>query len=225
MNQDVQNALILGGMFTALFALAEALYHWCGVKAEYTRKMVHVVSGISSLAFPILFDTHWMVLALCSSFALVLWLSYQYNHLPSINKVGRHTHGGLLFPVVVYLCFWGYTQSEMYIYYFLPILILALSDPLAALAGKSMPIGPYLVFGQSKTLMGSSAFFVSALLCTTLALWLMEGAALPKAFIAGAFIALVTTTVEAISHKGYDNLLIPISGIAALLFVQQIQLF
>lgn len=225
MNSNISNALALGMIFLALFAVAEALYWKHNVKAELTRKLVHMASGLISLSFPLLITNHWVVLALCVSFASVLIFSYRNKLLLSINAVDRVTHGSLLFPLVVYLCYFAFSQSGLYVYYYLPILILAISDPLAALAGKSIPMGPYMVFGQSKTLMGSGAFFVSAFACSFIALWRMEAASFPFAFLAALIISATTTSVEAVTHKGYDNLLIPVSCIASVLLTQYLQLF
>jgi dolichol kinase len=225
MEYNIINALAFGGVFLALFIVAEAIYWKHNVEAEWTRKMVHIVSGLISLQFPLFLDNHWVVLVLCTSFAGVLYLSYRYNFLPSINRVDRVTHGSLLFPLVIYICYFAFQQSGSFLFYYLPILILAISDPLAAITGKSIPIGPYMIFGQNKTLMGSGAFFVSAFACSFIAFWRMEASGLFLSLLAAFFMAMVTTTAEAVTHKGYDNLIIPISGISALLFIQYTQLF
>lgn len=221
---EIINALKLGAAFMTIFVLAELLFHRFRVKAEVTRKFTHLASGLLSLSFPLLFSSHWIVMLLCAVFSLFLLLSYRYGFMPSINAVGRFTHGSLLFPVVVYVCFYVSAQNGMPVYFYLPILILSISDPLAALSGKSIPLGPYLVFGHSKTLMGSAAFFASAFACTSVGLWQMNNAGFLAASVASLLIASATTLAEAVTHKGYDNLLIPVAALASLFITQQLQL-
>src|SRR3546814_15775711 len=48
--------------------------------------------------------------------------------------------------------------------YYLPIMVLAISDPLAALSGKKWPWRPYRIAGATKTILGSLVFFMSAFL-------------------------------------------------------------
>src|SRR5690606_220772 len=104
------------------------------------------------------------------------------------NAVKRTTRGSFLFPVVIYVTFWiysiygtkNYSGSNLNaddfhgfslggtVYYFLPILILSVSDPTAALVGKKYRLWPYKIFSDTKTIIGSFAFFVSALLLSLL---------------------------------------------------------
>ncbi len=224
MHTEILNALRLGMAFVIIFGLAELLFHLLGVRAEITRKFTHTGAGLLSLAFPLFLRSHYSVLLLCAIFALFLWLSMRFKFMPSINAVDRFTHGSLLFPLVVYLCFYIAAKSAMLLYFYLPILILAISDPLAALAGKSIPIGPYLLFGHSKTMLGSTVFFTSALACSIITLWQLNGAILSSAFTAALVIATATTLAEAATHKGYDNLLIPATAVMTIFLLRQLHL-
>lgn len=226
--------------FLVLFASAELLYHRFKVAVEITRKYVHVFTGIICLSFPFVLETHWSVLILTCSFVLILVTSLKFNLLKSINAVDRKTSGSYLFPLVIYIVFWIYSiygqnnlsgtalSHEKFdrfslggtIYYFLPILILSVSDPAAALFGKKWPKGKYKIFKDYKTLVGSSAFFISSFLLGLIFL-------LPNAlnwhcgFLLSALIAFATTVVEAISHKGIDNLSIPVTAAVLLVLFNQ----
>ena len=99
----------------------------------------------------------------------------------------------------------------------LPILILACCDPMAAFVGKRRPWGRYTFLGHTKTLSGSLAFFVTAMaLSVFLFLWAEEARPL-EALVLAAIIAVVTTVAEALSHKGYDNLTVPLGALAVLI--------
>jgi dolichol kinase len=214
MNSDILNTLILGSFFLALFAFTEVLYHKKYLQVEYTRKIAHFGTGFLTFLFPIYLDSHWWVLLLCSSFAILLLTSLKFGFLKSINAVDRVTYGSLYYPLSVYICFLVYYYSGKSLpTFYLPIAMLAICDPLAALFGKRWPIGPYSIGGNKKSLMGSSAFFISAvLLCASF---------LPaETFTWFHFmgIALVATLFEAASNKGIDNLFIPTS-VSALLYI------
>lgn len=220
MNADLINALILAAAFLGLFTLAEILYHLVKVQAEYTRKLVHIGTGLITLLFPILLSNHWWVLALCSSFALILILSLRFSLLKSINAIDRESVGSLAYPVSVYCCFLAFVYYEDLAFFYVPVLILALCDPIAALAGKRWPLGRFTIGKNSKSLMGTGMFFGSAIL-VILSIHVIQGEQLSFKFVFEMLIiAAVSAFVEALSGRGYDNLTIPLGVLLCLLAFQ-----
>ena len=218
METNVVNTLILAGCYLALFALGELLYHVFKVKAEITRKFVHAGTGLLALLFPLLLDNHWWVLLLCASFAVILLCSLRFGWLQSINAIDRKSVGSLAYPIAVYGCYLSYSyHGHQHIHYYLPIMVLAISDPLAALCGKKWPWGAYRIAGASKTAMGSLVFFISAFLIILLS-WryvYLSGFATGNV-LAFALIALLATIAEATSRDGYDNVSIPLTVVLGL---------
>jgi dolichol kinase len=214
---DVIHTLLLSLFFLALFATAEILYHYFSVKAEYTRKLVHVGTGLLTFLFPQFLSSHWWVLLLCASFALILIGSLKFNFLPSINAVERKTWGSLCYPLAVYTCFVVSVWHNNNAFFYLPILILAVSDPLAALVGKRLNWFPYRVFSQSKSVGGSFAFFTSAILLCSLPISILglEGLSIGASLL----LAFIGTCSEALSTKGYDNLVMPWVVVVVLLML------
>ena len=137
--------------------------------------------------------------------------------LPSINAVSRKTAGSLLYPIIVYGCYLMYGNYGEYVFYYIPILILAICDPIAALTGKTWVIGEYTVFGKTKTFLGSGAFLTSAFITSFVLLLAISKAPIFEALILSVLISAITTVAEAFSHGGYDNLTIP--GSATLLLL------
>lgn len=220
MKQDIINTIILAGAFLSLFAIAEVLYHYFKVKAELTRKLVHFGTGILSLLFPLMLSNHWFVLALCVTFALILIASLKFNLLKSINAIDRISFGSLCYPLAVYSCFliqsWYGQQSNYYggyLIYYLPLLILAISDPLAALVGKQWEWIPFKVGKGTKTMAGTLAFFGSAFLISLVAFFAFQ-ITFPFEYLVVSclLIGAVTAISEAVSRNGFDNLFIPLSG-------------
>lgn len=207
---------LLALVFLLLFASAEWLHHARRFKAEVTRKYVHIMTGLLTMSFPFLLKDHWHVLLLCAGFLVILLLSMRWGLLRSINGVDRETLGSLIYPVVVYGCFIAYRHFGLYVFYYLPILTLALCDPMAAFVGKHWPHGRYTFMGHVKTLSGSLAFLLSALALGIFLFRWAEEARLYEATVLAVIVATVTTVAEGLSHKGYDNLTIPLGAMIVL---------
>jgi phytol kinase len=220
MSDNLLNTIYLSGAFLLLFGSAELLFWKFKLQAEVTRKYVHIVTGLLTMLFPPLVGDPWLVLLLCGSFLLILMASMKFDLLPSINGVDRKTRGSILYPIVVFACYLMYTEYGQFIFYYLPILILAICDPIAALVGKRWPRGKYTTFGQTKTLSGSAGFFIGAFLLCAGLIFLLEGYLLLETIVTSFVIAFVTTVAEALTHKGYDNFTIPGSTLLALISMQ-----
>ncbi len=218
MQHEIINLIYLSLLFLALFVVSEVLYHHFKIKVELTRKLVHVGTGVLSLLFPPLLSNIWSVFFLCGSFFIILIGTLKYNLLQSVNAIRRESVGSLAFPAAVSVSFFAYTYfGQQYIFYYVPILILAFCDPIAALSGKNFPYGKYTIGAAKKTAIGSMMFFLSACLvyfCIGLFLHLNID---NHFIIKGLGIALATTFAEAISGKGYDNITIPLGALGALM--------
>ncbi|MEO7176432.1 MAG: phosphatidate cytidylyltransferase [Saprospiraceae bacterium] len=228
MSADFQHTAILAGAFLMIFAIAELLYHRLKVEAEFSRKFAHISTGLLTLLFPILLSSHWWVLLLCASFALILVLSLRYKFFPSINAIERKSHGSLLFPLSVYCAFLLYDYEKVkndgnvdaLIYFYLPILTLAICDPLAAWFGGKFPYGPFYIRKGLKTLSGSFAFFISSICLSLLILHYFPFANIAvNPFILVVLIAFCAAAVEGLSGDGIDNFTIPVTVAAILVLV------
>jgi|SRR5688572_17752950 len=221
MSKDILHTTLLASAFLLLFGLAELLYHRYKVRAELTRKLVHFGTGFLTLLFPLLLSSHWYVLFLCASFALILLTSLKFKLLPSINAIDRESHGSISYPVAVYGSYLVFEyQSHELVFFYLPVLTLAVCDPMAALFGKRFPFGKFRIGKDTKTLAGTSAFFLSSMVLTIVLFYFMAvpgsfrwSVTLPIALVTGLFSA----ATEAVSGKGFDNLTIPASVILVLL--------
>jgi len=224
MSSELLYTLILACSFLLLFAVSELLYHYAKVGAEKTRRLVHLGTGLLTLLFPILLSNHWSVFLLCSSFLVILILSQRFDLLKSINKIDRVSRGSLIYPFVVYILFLAYQYYDQLLFFYLPVVILAVSDPVASLVGKTWPLGKYRLKHETKTLVGSTAFFGSALLISVLLLLSFTELQILEIMLVGILISLMTATVEALSYRGYDNLFIPMSALAILVLFQNFKI-
>ncbi|TAE66930.1 MAG: phosphatidate cytidylyltransferase [Bacteroidetes bacterium] len=209
------NTIILSIIFLSLFGLAEFLYYFFKFKAEFTRKIVHIGTGIITLLFPLWLDNHWFVLFLCTNFFVLLSISLRFNFLKSINAIQRFSVGSLLYPCAVYMCYFVYDVEGQKLYFFyLPILSLALCDPVAEIIGKRYPYKTFKIWQSTKSIGGSFAFALSNFLLSWLILITLTNANQP--IFSALIIAFFTSIIEGISGKGTDNISIPLSVIICL---------
>lgn len=198
-----------------LLVVNEANYRWFKIKTEYSRKMAHVIATLATLPFPYLFSSHWYVLGLAFLFFVVLWFTQRSKHLNSIHNISRRSIGSYLLPAAIYSTFLIYSFTGDPLMYILPITILAICDPVAAIFGMSFKKNNRSLslpgLPSKKTVAGSMAFFLSSGLISVILLsWGQEGSFFKVGYVS-VIIAFVGTLAELFSWRGSDNLTIPLS--------------
>lgn len=201
--------LILSALFLLVFAIGELMYHRFRVGADVTRKWSHVISGFLSLGFPVYLGELLSVAVICGAFLVLLSVSARLGFLRSINAVERKTFGSYLFPVAVFVSYGAYSWKGQVIYYYLPVLVLAISDMMAAMVGKRLPI--YKPNGN-KSLGGYLAFVLSAF-CIVWGLTQLFFVPMHLPLLVAPFFWGI---VEWISPSGTDNLSVPMVVIISL---------
>jgi len=209
MNELYINTAVVSFLFLLIFGLAELAYVKLSVKVELTRKFVHFGSGILCLSFPFYIINSWLVLLLCVNFLLLLVISKKFNFLKSINNVERKTFGTHLFPVTIFVLYYLSIKFDSLDFYFLPVLIFAISDPISALVGKKYPIKQYTLFNQQKSLGGALSFFISSLIICLSYVYCFSNLDV-MTLILVLTISLFATLTEGLSFKGTDNITVPL---------------
>ncbi len=207
---DLIWASIISVIFLLLFIGAE-IAHKKGINTECTRKFVHFGGAFVTIFFPFILTSHWTVLALAAIFALIMFLSKKLGLLQSIHDVERKSEGAIYHPIAIYACFLYSQILNQPMFYVISILILAISDALAALVGKSYGANEYLVeVGTRKTVEGSITFFLTSFLITHLILLLTTQTGRVESVLIALLISIIVTVFEGVSLKGADNLFIPL---------------
>ena len=207
---DIICASIISIIFLSLFVIAEFLRKK-GVKAETTRKFVHFGGAFVTIFFPFILNSHWTILALAIGFALIMLLTKKLGWLQSVHGVERKSDGAIYHPIAIYTCFLYSQILNQPIFYVISILILAISDALAALVGKSYGANEYLVeVGTIKTIEGSVTFFLTSFLIVHLILLLTMQTGRIESVLIALLISIIVTVFEGVSLKGADNLFIPL---------------
>jgi len=203
-----------------LLIFNELNYRRLKIEGEFTRKFAHFTSTLAVVPFPYIFPSHWYVLVLACVFFAVLLITQQIKQLKSIHDIERKSMGSYLLPFSIYLTFLISDLSGNKFIFILPMLILAISDPMAAILGINIVNynGKIRFFGRKlmKTYLGSGAFFVSSFIITVIAYYFHFKVFDLNTFWLALTIAVMGTLAELISWRGSDNLTIPLSVVTVL---------
>lgn len=219
-NQIVLMVIFLVAI-SLLLVFNELVYRRLGLKGEFTRKFAHFTATLSTLTFPYLFTSHWYVLILAVFFFVLLFISRNGTQLKSIHDIDRKSLGSYMLPLAIYLAFLIAEKTGNRFLFILPILILAISDPMAGILGINIKNYNHniqiLGYKSKKTWLGSGSFFLTSFILSLIALYFNRMAFDLKTFYLSLCIALVSTTAEFLSWWGLDNLFIPLSVVLVLL--------
>jgi len=203
-----------------LLAFNEINYRRNKLSGEVTRKFAHFVSILAVIPMPYMFSSHWYILVLALIFFGFLLFTQYNKQLNSIHDISRKSIGSYLLPLSIYVTFLISNLLDNKFVYILPMLILAVCDPMAAILGMNVKKfnGRIKLFGHkyNKTWLGSGAFFVMSLVISIIALYYHCGLFDFKTFWLAILIASIGTLGEFFSWRGSDNLSIPISIVVIL---------
>ena len=203
-------ALAVMALCACILVLAETVRRAFAVESEWTRKLVHVLMGLTASAFPWLFRDGRSVVLVCALLAVVLGVSFAFSALPSIHRVDRRTAGALWFPLgVAWVFVAAGGRADLYA---MAMLVLTLADPAAALVGRGRGTHRLRLGDGTKTLEGSLAFFLVAAECLLVALSLTAPLHPAESFVRATGIAALLTVVELLSPAGSDNFLVPVAA-------------
>ena len=220
---NIVSYLLFSIAFLIILLAGDFLYSVFNVRAEFSRIFTHFATGIICLFFYNAFTTIWFVSAICIQSVLFITLTGRFGVFRSHHGVGRKTIGSVLFFAGV-LC--SYMASEFfndkYLFY-LPVLVLAVSDPLAAVTGMRINSKKWPSFfapqGSVKTIAGSAAFFISSALILLTGFLFFIGMPVPAGILISLITAMILTVVEALSIYGTDNLSVPVTSLLLLLWL------
>jgi len=220
MNENLLLFLVYSVLLLIVMLIADFLYRFFKLNAEWSRKIAHIGSGLIALTYPDYIENHWVVFALSLSFTMILYASKKLNLFPSIFEVARKSYGELFFVWTTWLLFLLYQYTGEVIYFYLPFSVVVFADPLAALIGQRIPLRKYKIVGNNKSFGGSLAFFIVAFL---LSYYFFNKTAVSGDVLILSFLhAALLTFVEAISTKGTDNLTIPLVSVLFIYFIQHL---
>ena len=213
MNAELRNAGLLSAVVLALVAAA-VWWRRRGVKAEWTRKLVHFGGGMVCLSFPFLLQSPWTVLGMALALSALFAGGRRWGFLACLHDVDRPTRGSEYYPLAVWMVFvlslgepWRYVCA---------LLVLGVADACAALIGSRYGTIRYEIETEQKSLEGSLVFLLISFLAIHLPLLLMTELPRATCVLAALLVAVLVTGFEAVSLHGTDNIFVPL-GVCVIL--------
>jgi phytol kinase len=207
--------LALGGLLAGLAMLARRTR----LHPEVIRKLLHVGMGLVTLPLPWIFSSPGPVFALT---ALSMAGLFAVARIPALRAqlggvlggVGRSSLGEFAFPLGVCVVFWLARGDKTL--FVAPVLVLTLADAAAAVTGIFFGRRKVHLPDGTKSLEGSAAFFLVAVVCVLGPLVVMGRAPGVESLLVGLAAAMVLMLLELVAANGFDNLLIPLAAWAQL---------
>ncbi len=187
-----------------------------------SRKFLHIMVGNILFILP-LFDTWWvMSLLVAAPFIPLTFLMSPYSPIKSVrDKLSESGHGlGLVYYAISWTVLALLFFEEPWI---IAVGIAAMSygDGFASLIGERFGKIKYKVFGDKKSLEGSTAMFLTLII----ALWIVLAYynVLPTNLILVLVgTSIVATVLEGITPKGLDNLTACFGAVAAYILLTMV---
>ena len=174
---------------------------------ELSRKIVHIGTGaVVPLAW--FFEIPFVVaLPVAAVITVVTTINHQWRFIPAVEDVDRNSYGTIAYGIAIttlLLLFWPTRADAVSA----GVLVMALGDGLAGLIGRNVASPKWVLFGQTKSSIGTMTMaIVSGLVLIGLARWSGADLSLPAAL---GMVAMATG-LEQLSWRGLDNLSVPLS--------------
>ncbi len=223
-------------IITSFLGLADFLLKKLNIHQHTTRRIVHILVGILVVTTPFIFEKSIQTIVLSIIFIIINFLSLKKEKFKGMNDTQRISYGTVYFPVsfaILILWFWEKDPTIL----ITAMLVMTFGDPIASWVGESVKKPKmFKVLSDNKSVQGSSAMFIVSFIVATIGMLMlnkMYNTPIPisTAIIFGVITALFATVAETISHKGTDNLTVPLGAGLILDFLYhspqelQIQLF
>ncbi len=221
---DGGTLLASGAALLALVGMGEGL-RALGWTARSSRNIVHAGVGLFVASTPLLFAGPVPVYLLAVAFVLINTAAWQGGWWAGIHGDGASSWGTVTFPLALLPALaatWSLDPDRLFALQ-TAFLVLAVADPMAAWVGTARgAASSYQLGSTSKSIPGSIAFALTSWIVATGALLIFNRtSALPWSLVevlaAGSLVALMSTVVEALSGRGWDNLFIVVAVLAVLL--------
>ena len=130
---------------------------------EWSRKVVHIGTGPVVLLAWALGIERWVALPAAIAVTLATALNHRFRLLPAVEDVGRHSYGTIAYGAsiaILLALFWPAQPLAVAA----GVLVMAIGDGLAGLLGPQLRSPRWQLLSQGKSLAGTLAMAIGALL-------------------------------------------------------------
>ena len=192
-----------------IIGISESIKFYFFLQNEHIRKIVHVVVGVLCSISPNLFQSNIQPIILGFIFLILNFIALKTNKFKAMHSLDRASYGTIYFPIsyiILTSFFWEFPN-----YITISLVLLSVADPLASLVGQNISNSYYIYpWYDKKSIQGTTTMFLSSFTIV----YILAPNIFPyedqNIFKFSFFLASLTTLAELISHKGSDNLSIPV---------------
>lgn len=207
-------AVEIAAAYFMLFTLS-ALGALNGMRPVWVRKLAHGCTSLLALSYPAVLREGWAVATMCGIIlghlaVIRLWPPANNRFGVILGGLERDSWGDLFLPVAIAATY--FLSRGDVILYSVPILVLALADPIAALVGSHYGRLRFPTFEGTKSLEGSLAFCLVAFVCASATLAYFSETGRARVVAVSVVLGVSVTLVEWITWRGIDNLTVPLAS-------------
>jgi uncharacterized protein (TIGR00297 family) len=221
--QDLLRLLIVAVGIVLLLVLSEGIRRTFLLANEFSRKLVHIGTGVFVLFAPLWFTNAAPILLIATMFTVLNLVAYKLHWLRSVHHTPRMSYGTVYYPLsLLILAFLLWEKQPAIVV--ASIFTLALGDGAAGAIGESVrhPF-EFRITSDTKSIQGSTAMFGGTLAALVLTNFLYPHTlifdfqeSLWIKFLVFLAIGIFLTGWEAASSRGLDNLTVPLFAALAL---------
>jgi phytol kinase len=172
---------------------------------EISRKLPHVTAGIAA-AICVFLINYEVIILFNVCLILLAFILKKLGLFNNLREVGRLSWGEFFIPIGIIAT--ALLNPDPWVFC-AAMLLMGIADAAAAIIGTKYGNHSFVYLGHKKSLEGSAAFFVVALVITALLLFAVPSGLESVPAIIVLIFPIVITAVEALAPFGSDNLLIP----------------
>jgi dolichol kinase len=197
-----------------ILLMAEFLWRSKILQGEYQRKFIHILSGVFVASWPWLVSFRAIQLIGLAMIAVML-INRRLRWLHYLGNRKNEDYGDIFLAAAIIICAL-LTQNR--IFFATAMAEVAIADGLAAIIGKDFgQKWRYQVFHQTKTLVGSMAFWIISLaVLGTGMLFAHDSISMGQYTWSLVIIPPLLTVLENAAVLGLDNIAVPVAAIIAL---------
>lgn len=177
---------------------------------ELSRKILHIMVGNIAFILPIFQTREIMAFIAAGPFIFFTFLMSPYTPIKSIR--GKTSGAGHGMGLVYYSITWtvlAYFFFDNMVVIAIGILAMSYGDGFASIIGIKYGKKKYNIFGDKKSYVGSIAMYVITFITIVIAILYYEIIITFNLLLILAFIALISSLVESLTPRGFDNLSVP----------------
>lgn len=184
------------------------------LKEETSRKLVHILVGLSWFIMIYFFSTSWHLVIPPLTFIIINYISYKKDLISSMERTDKNSKGTIYFAIsFALLALITVTYPKFLPFYGIGALTMTFGDGLAPFIG--VKFNKYHIGKTSKTYCGSLFILITTIIISIIFNhYYFLGFSLLDYIIIG----ITASILEFIGFKGTDNLSLPI-GVAIISFL------